>query len=147
MDTTFTQRYVLTVEKKSNFIQNKEKELVQRAKFFAKILWHRNFNLPIKINKRFRVTLGLYYYGHSIELSHELLEDEYLLNDTLLHELCHWYCDTSFKESKDGSDDFERELRRIGATSTRTTDMNSKMVYDLNVLKLNKLYKKSLTTY
>lgn len=114
-----------------------EKELTKRAKFFAKKLWHRNYNLPVVINGRFKTTLGRYYYWHSIELSSELLDDEYLLNDTLLHELCHWYCHTGNKQYEDGSEDFEKELRRIGATSTK----EEIRLLDINVLYLNKLYK------
>lgn len=120
-------------------------ELTNRAKFFAKTLWHRNYKLPVRVNGRFRSSLGMYWTDengnpHSIELSKGVLEDEYVLSDTLLHELCHWYCHARNKRFKDGSKDFEKELKRVGATSTRT-DVE---VHDPKILELNRLYKNQI---
>lgn len=127
-----------------------ESELTKRAKFFSETLWNKKCNLPIKINKKYRSTMGAYHQGRKIEIANFVLENEYALNDTLMHELCHWYCDEIGVNSDDGALDFEREIERIGASSTEAYDMYDKIVYDVKILSLNKLYKefttKSLTT-
>lgn len=122
-----------------------EGELTKRAKFFSDTLWHKKCNLPIKINGRYRSTMGAYHEGQKIELARFVLSDEYILSDTLLHELCHWYCDEIGVNSDDGACDFERELERIGASSTEIYGMGDNIVYDIKILTLNKLYKEFIS--
>lgn len=55
-------------------------------------------------------------YLNAIKMSYN--EDKMI--DVLKHELCHWACQQSGKPFKDGSKNFESELLRIGASSTRT---------------------------
>jgi predicted SprT family Zn-dependent metalloprotease len=94
----------------------------EKAKFYAKELWDMSFDLPIDINTRLRSTYAWYIHDEKIQLNKNYIYmDEYFLDDTLLHELCHWYCHTTGKLYDDFTRDFEQELRRIGASSTETS--------------------------
>lgn len=104
--------------------------LNDKARFYTKELWETNLTIPIKINTRLRTTHGRYCFSH-IDLSKNILNEGYLVDDTLLHELCHWYCHISGKQYDDYSKDFEDELKRIGASSTETTIIeNGKILYN-----------------
>jgi SprT-like protein len=82
--------------------------------------------IPIKISKRLKSTFG--YFRHKnklpveIQMSFELINyqtDEVIL-DIFKHELIHYVCFITGKQYKDGSSDFENELRRQGVCSTKT---------------------------
>lgn len=102
----------------------------EKAKFYAKELWGLDFNLPIILNGRYKNIMGSLYYKdreakipEKIMLAGSLFDGKYnelTIDDTLLHELCHWYCSISGKQSRDNSRDFEKELYKIGASSTGT---------------------------
>lgn len=73
--------------------------------------------------------MGAIEYNFKKEVPQKMLLSQMLFNgyynelsidDVLLHELCHWYCSITGKNSRDGSQDFEEELKRIGASSTKT---------------------------
>ena len=101
----------------------------EKAKFYASELWDLNFNIPIIFNGRLKTTMGLFESDRNnkpvqIELAKHIFDeyhDELIVDDTLLHELCHWACLIIGKNNKDGSRDFEKELRRVGANSTRSS--------------------------
>jgi SprT-like protein len=94
--------------------------LNDKAKFYAKTLWGRELNIPIRINKRLKSTLGQYCHTH-IDISALILHEDELVDDTLLHELCHWHCHTSGQNYDDHTKDFEDELESVGASSTHST--------------------------
>jgi len=104
--------------------------VVQKAQFYAKELWDLDFDLPIVLNGRYKSVMGsVHYKDREGKIPEKLVLAEFLfdgkhneltLDDTLLHELCHWYCSVSGKESRDNSRDFETELYKIGASSTGT---------------------------
>lgn len=104
--------------------------ITQKAKFYAKELWGLNFDIPIVLNGRYKSVMGsLHYKDGKDKIPEKIMLAEFLfdgkhneltIDDTLLHELCHWYCSVTGKESRDNSRDFETELYRIGASSTGT---------------------------
>jgi SprT-like protein len=83
-------------------------------------------NIPIYISKRLKATFG--YFKHQnkipleIQLSYDLInyQDEDTIIDVFKHELIHYVCFITGKQYKDGSRDFENELRRQGVSSTKT---------------------------
>lgn len=104
----------------------------EKAKFYAKEIWNLEFNLPIEINGRYKNVMGSVQYKRNTKkeipekliLARCLFEDDYnelTIEDVLLHELCHWYCSITGKQSRDGSRDFENELCRIGVSSSGST--------------------------
>jgi predicted SprT family Zn-dependent metalloprotease len=123
----------------------------EKAKFYAKEIWDMEFNLPIIINPRLRSTLAQIYYNDKIEFNKNYKTlDEYIVDDTLLHELCHWYCNEVKIDHRDTSPPFEHELIRIGASSSRTLDYkDGKWIYHhkyyaYKCLKCGKEMKKSI---
>lgn len=107
--------------------------LRKKAKEFALKYWGLNFNLPVKINSRFKVTSGLYRYREidgehiplRIDVSKQLLESykEETIYSLLKHELCHWAMAITGRPFKDGHPIFEKELKRIKAHSTSTLEL------------------------
>jgi len=120
------------------------KVLTAKAKFYAKELWGVDFDLHIKVNKRFKSTLGRFKViddDITIDISAALLDNELLADDILIHELCHWYCYTSGLNFSDGSKDFKRIIRETGATESQRLEYHEGW-YLLNVeqSRLNKDY-------
>lgn len=88
-----------------------------------------DFDLPMSINNRYKNKMGCIKYkdrkakvpekiilaGHIFDTKYY---DELNVDDTILHELCHWYCSSTGKNSSDKSRDFEAELKRIGASTS-----------------------------
>lgn len=107
----------------------------EKAKFYAKELWELDFDLPIFINNRYKNRMGCTNYKRgkenqeipiNIMLARYLFDGKYkelTIDDTLIHELCHWYCSINGKNSNDGSKDFEEELHKIGASTSGTSFM------------------------
>ncbi|MFD0587655.1 SprT-like domain-containing protein [Paenibacillus sp. GCM10027627] len=107
-----------------------EKLLNDKATFFTQFLWNKKLTIPIRINNRLKATLGQ-YCKDKIDLSKRIIHDELLTDDTLLHELCHWYCDEIGEDNRDHTKFFEEELKRIGASSTYTSDYKNGKWYHL----------------
>lgn len=125
-----------------------ESYLNKKAKFYARYLWDLELDVPVKINARLKRTEGQLYYGtykKELQIAKNVLHTGYLLDDILLHELCHWYCYKTNKDHRDYSTPFENELKRIGASSTGTTELvNGKLMYryEYGVYKCNICNKK-----
>jgi SprT-like protein len=120
--------------------ENILEELNNKAHFFTMQLWNKELNIPVVINKRLKSTLGQYCPNKTIEISCRILKDVTLTIDTLLHELCHWYCHISNKQWDDRTEDFEEELERIGASSTESTEIINgeyKYIYKYGSYKCN----------
>jgi SprT-like protein len=108
-------------------------DLNTRVQFYVKKVWDLDNHPEIKINTRLRTTHGCYVTYHNkegyIELSQMTLnQNDYVLTDILLHELCHWYCHISGLDDKDGHRDFENELNRIGSTSSECSIIKNKEI-------------------
>lgn len=113
-------------------------EKIQRAAvFFAKRYWGLDFDMEVYINPRTSRRLGCVksrknfngtYTPIQFELSKKLVQqyDKKGVFDVLKHELCHWALITmNYSGFRDGDHEFESELRRIGASSTRK-ELNGK---------------------
>jgi len=105
-----------------------KEELKDRAKFFTRLIWGKELDCEVVVNKRLKSTLGQFVsYGNDrkpkrIEIANNILaENKFFVIDTLIHELTHWYLHLIDKDYRDGSKTFEDELRRIGVNSTETT--------------------------
>lgn len=103
------------------------KTIEDKARFYAEELWGLDFDLPIETNKKYKKRLGCLKYNYTnkkpekIILSYDLLDGSYnelTMDDTLVHELCHWYCFIIGKQNRDKSKDFEDELKRVGASTS-----------------------------
>ena len=88
--------------------------------------------IPIFVSKRLKSTMG--YFKHfnkkplEIQLSYDLLtyQEDNVILDVFKHELIHYVCFITGKQYKDGSNDFERELKKQGVNSTRTFQFKGK---------------------
>jgi predicted SprT family Zn-dependent metalloprotease len=57
-------------------------------------------------------------------------QNQYIITDILLHELCHWYCHKVGLNDHDFSRDFENELIKIGSCSSKSTSVqDNKILY------------------
>lgn len=96
------------------------------ATYKAKMLWNLDLDIPIEINGRLKIALGRYVIRngepHRIELSKDLfrLYSPRILQETVLHELCHWAYHVMGLPYHDNEEAFELELIRIGSHSSGT---------------------------
>lgn len=82
-------------------------------------------HIKVKENRRLSRSIGVYRYIANdgwIELSGQLLDYGHIetILDTLLHEVTHYVLHALGKPFDDGHPYFESELKRVGASSTRT---------------------------
>jgi len=92
--------------------------------------WGMNCQIPIEINAKMKKTLGMYIYEEekgiviprSIHLSKEMIDnaEKTVIEHILKHEICHYILSLKNIPFMDGQKEFENELKRIGAPSTRT---------------------------
>lgn len=106
-------------------------QVKEKCRVWAKEIWGLNFDLPVEFSGRMTRTLGYYRYrilGSRIipvklQFAKSLLNGDYKIDtvdSVILHELCHWALSQLNKPFSDGHPVFEAELKRIGASSTRT---------------------------
>lgn len=106
------------------------KLLNNKAKFYAKELWDVDFDLPVKVSKRFKTTLGECIYNDSIVLSSRILDNELFTDDILLHELCHWYCKKYLKIGwTDSGTNFIKEIKKTGSHMTNILNKTGNEYY------------------
>lgn len=107
-----------------------EQDLNIIAKDMAKRFWGKTLNIPIKINKKKTgLAMGTFIFLKyskkpvRIDISGRLTQhySKEMVLDTLMHELTHWHIFTEGKNFRDGEDDFEKELKKLGAHPTKTT--------------------------
>ena len=106
-------------------------DLQRLASQFAEDFWGMEIRFPVRFMETTGKAYGQYVYRKKgktftpveirISNKHGLQEPENRkhLESVLKHELCHWYCQMTGKSYKDGSKDFEAELLKRGAMSTR----------------------------
>lgn len=104
-----------------------EKQVLQKCEEFAQKWWGLKFNVPISINKRLTRVLGRYEHTRDnkpllLTIAYATLKDykPETIDSVILHELTHWALGISGKPSTDGHPIFERELKRVGASTTQT---------------------------
>jgi hypothetical protein len=69
------------------------KDINEKARFYTKEIWNLNFDLAIKINTKFKNTLGCLVYSNKtpkeIELSKYMFDNNYnelTIDDVLIHD-------------------------------------------------------------
>lgn len=93
-------------------------------------IWNKEVTIPIETSKRLKTSLGYFMTtvgqnAKAVKLvfSHELIDGTYklvTLVDVIKHELAHYHLFIQgVKGYSDGNREFENELKRIGAHSTR----------------------------
>lgn len=94
------------------------------AKEFTLKTWGQKLNIPVITNNRGK-RAGAFYYrlrpektSSHIALNFKVIDTHEEAINTLKHELCHWYCFENGLQHKDGSYDFEKKLKEVGARST-----------------------------
>lgn len=107
--------------------------LTKQATYFCKKNYDVDFDIPIVINGRTTSTLGSFCYTpygapSRIELSRNLVigalveKDTDILFDILKHELVHYTLYVLGKDNKDGSVEFETELKKHNISSSGATN-------------------------
>lgn len=91
------------------------------AKFCTMHLWGEELDIPVSVNYKHKDYLGMFVPEAMIELSNEVVSNEYALLDTLLHELCHWYCYGTGMGYDDDDNDFINEVEKVGCTLSGDT--------------------------
>lgn len=91
--------------------------------------WGLHLHIPVHVNGRLSKTLGTYEFKKKngkiiplrIQLSKELVQygSRHFIRFILKHELCHFVLSQIGTSYKDGDDEFENELKRINAFSTK----------------------------
>jgi predicted SprT family Zn-dependent metalloprotease len=103
--------------------------IVNKVKTFAKEIWGLDFNTRIELSGKMTRLLGYVQYNPSthkptlMKIATRLVNGDYkeeTIDSVLLHETCHWALMMLDKPHSDGHPYFEAELRKIGASSTRT---------------------------
>jgi predicted SprT family Zn-dependent metalloprotease len=107
-------------------------ELLHKAKFYTKELWNKEYNGLVRQNNRLRSTFAWYVRPSKwneglpvIEFSKETIntKNELFIDDILIHELCHWYCQSQSEPYEDGHPNFENKIRLAGVRSTMHFDI------------------------
>lgn len=106
----------------------KHEELLKVCKYYMYELWGEKFDLPLKISKQLTKVLG--YFSHTsismqpieLKFSYNLLANYKLstIESVIKHELCHYHLFINKKPYTDGHPVFEKELKRIGGSTTNT---------------------------
>jgi SprT-like protein len=115
-------------------------EVRTMCKDLMKKLWDEEFDLPIELSGRMSRTFGYFQYGRRkimfgekagtyelianlLKFSKELVGGAYnieTIESVIKHELCHYHMFMTGSNWHDGDYLFEKELIKIGASSTRT---------------------------
>lgn len=105
--------------------QKQLNKLESIAKQFIKDEYKLDLDIPIKINSRFKTTLGIYRETHSgipvqIEIAKRLLQyaNKRVIIGVIKHEIVHLALKKLNKPYKDGDDYFEQELERLNLPSS-----------------------------
>lgn len=97
-----------------------EKELQMKAAFYASELWGETFDWPVKINNRLRKNVGMFVAFTKekecwIEVHSDIFDIDYLTDNVLIHELCHWKLWKDGRKWKDNDAEFIRECKKCGS--------------------------------
>lgn len=105
--------------------------IIKKAKIFTKELWNIEFDIPVELSGKMTSMLGYVKYRKNfnadvptlMKIASRLVNGDYkeeTIDGVILHECCHYALMKLGKPHADGHPVFEAELRRIGASSTRT---------------------------
>jgi len=105
--------------------------IIKKAKTFTKELWNIEFDIPVELSSKMTSTYGYVRYRRGfgkdvpvlMKIASRLVNGDYkeeTIDGVILHECCHYALAKLDRPHNDGHPVFEAELRRIGASSTRT---------------------------
>ena len=108
------------------------KDIEQLGHFLYFSMFKEKTNIPITINKRYKVALGAFYPPYDeedyesddvlIQISKLVAEqDIYIIADVLAHELTHYHLWKKGKEYSDNSKEFIQTLNEFGISATNTS--------------------------
>lgn len=129
LDKRFRLCYTKYIENKGEMLMTYNiYQLKQYANKFLKDNYNMELAIPLQLNSRMQRTCG--WFKHTrikptcIELNKFFVENNEPVTvlDVLRHELVHYVMFMQGKQYKDGSYDFERELKRLGIVSQSTID-------------------------
>ena len=107
------------------------KEIVDFAKAQLAYWWGLDLKVDIEINTRFSKSLGRYSTINdkplSLEFSKRLFEHypNHIIQEVVLHELCHYACHVLGRGYHDKDLDFKQEIKRIGSHESGTVKYRS----------------------
>ncbi len=107
------------------------REIVNLTRELSKEIYNTEFIYPITVSARMTNTLGYFQYRRmkgqilptKIQFSAFLIDGRHNLStikSVIKHELAHWYLAITGQRFSDGDYVFEKEIKRIGASSTNT---------------------------
>lgn len=128
--------------------QETEEFLTMKSVFYAKELWSADFPWPVVLNGRLRKNLGIFAVATDktcwIEINPEILPFNYITDNILIHELCHWWLWQSGKRWKDKDDEFILECKRIGSTPVYEGGISNKYAPSDKLAELVQKFERSL---
>lgn len=106
----------------------KHEEVLKLCKYYMYEIWGEKFNIRLEISKQLKKTLGYFSYTSvtkqpiMLKFSYDLLANYKLptIESVIKHELCHYHLFINKQPHQDGHLVFERELRRIGGSTTHS---------------------------
>lgn len=116
-----------------------EKLMTEFAREFLKNEYGLKLDIPIKVNPRTSITHGMFYFNPKdniavrISISKSMIEynEESFAISTLKHELVHYALFELGLPYHDGDKEFEKELKRVGASSTGVrVSINKEEIYE-----------------
>lgn len=103
-----------------------EYQIITKTKGFAREIFGKELNMPVKFSGKLTRVLGRFIYhtnGSSMELtfSKKLLNNykEDTIDSVILHELCHWYQYENKLPYRDEDLEFKQLVKSVGGSLTR----------------------------
>lgn len=128
--------------------QETEEFLRIKSVFYAKELWNADFPWPVVLNYRLRKNIGIFAVTTDkkcwIEIAPEILPFNYVVDNILIHELCHWWLWKSGKGWKDKDPEFILECRRIGETIVYENEISNRYAPSDKLVELVAKFERSL---
>lgn len=93
-----------------------QQELQMKATFYSKKLWGKRYPKKVVIMDSDKALGYFAKWGqtnYEIRIDQKVLDIDYLADNVLVHELCHWWCFINKKPWMDHSKNFKSELAKI----------------------------------
>ena len=103
-----------------------KKEVLKLCKYYMYEIWGEKYNIDLKVSKQLVRALGYFAFREDkpimIKFAYNLFENykSSTIESVIKHELCHYHLFMNKQPHKDGHPVFEKELIRIGGSTTRS---------------------------